>query len=99
MKSRCSGVDYRVESILSFTVPVMASGGRYCVDLSTVDDVIAEGNEQFQLTFDSITPARSATEGNPAVLCVDIDDDDDGIKHIAVNCLTCLSIIIYYYVL
>ena len=64
---------------------MMASGGRYCVDLSTVDDVIAEGTEQFQLSFDSITPAGSATEGNPAVLCVDIDDDDDGMKHSTVR--------------
>ena len=65
-----------MESTLSFNVPVMASGGRYCVDLNTVDDSIAEGTEQFQLTFDSITPAGSATEGNPAVLCVDIYDNN-----------------------
>ena len=75
LKSHCSGVDYTVESTLSFNVPVMASGGRYCIDLSTVDDNIAEGTEQFQLTFDSITPAGSATEGDPAVLCVDVGDN------------------------
>ena len=77
LKSRCSGVDYTVDSSLSFNVPVMASGGRYCIDLSTVDDNIAEGNEQFQLAFDS---TGSANEGNPAVLCVDIADYDDGMK-------------------
>ena len=82
-ESRCSGVDYTVESSLSFPIPIMASGGRYCVDLSTVDDVMAEGAEQFQLTFDSITPAGSATEGNPAVLCVLIEDD--GMKYSTVK--------------
>ena len=80
LKSHCLGDDYTVDSTLSFNVPVMASGGRYCIDLSTVDDSIAEGTEQFHLSFDFITPAGSATEGNPAVLCVDIDDDDDGMN-------------------
>ena len=77
LKSHCPGVDYTVDSTLSFNVPVMASGGRYCIDLSTVDDSIAEGTEQFQLTFDS---TGSANEGNPHTLCVDIEDNDDGMK-------------------
>ena len=54
----------------------MASGGRYCVDVSTVEDNIAEGTEQFELSFSSITPAGSATIGVPETVCVDITDTD-----------------------
>ena len=71
-----AGFDYTVDSSLSFNVPIMTSGGRYCIDLITVDDNIHEGTEQFQLTFTSITPAGSATVGNPGILCVNIRDDD-----------------------
>ena len=54
----------------------MASGGRYCVDVSTVEDNIAEGTEQFQLSFASVNPAGFAVFGDPEVVCVDISDTD-----------------------
>ena len=54
----------------------MASGGRYCVDVSTVEDNIAEGTEQFQLSFASVNPTGSAVIGDPEVVCVNIIDND-----------------------
>ena len=65
-----------MDSSLSFNIPVMASGGRYCVDLSTVDDNIAEGTEQFQLSFASVNPDGSAVIGDPEAVCVNIIDND-----------------------
>ena len=62
-----------MDSSLSFNIPVATSGGRYCIDLSTVDDSIDEGTEQFQLSFSSV---GSATVGNPDTLCIDISDND-----------------------
>ena len=82
-----------MESTLSFNVPVMASGGRYCIDLNTVDDSITERTERFRLFFDSITPAGSATEGDPAVLCVDIDDNDSKIYKTERDYTICSSIV------
>ena len=68
-------VDYTVESPLTITVPVAQSGDRFCIDLSTVDDLLAEGTEQFELFFENL-PSDSATVGDPATLCVNIGDDD-----------------------
>ena len=69
------GDDYTAESPLTFTVPVMQSGDRFCIDLSTVDDVIGEDTEQFELFFKNL-PSVSATVGDPGTLCVNIGDND-----------------------
>ena len=62
-------------SNLDITVPAMASGGRFCVDLSIVDDTKDEGPEQFVLYFPDL-PNESTTVGVPEELCVTIDDND-----------------------
>ena len=54
----------------------MESGERFCVDVNTMDDTLAEGREQFELFFDVIDPASSATRGEPQVVCVNIEDND-----------------------
>ena len=54
----------------------MESGERFCVDVNTIDDTLAEGREQFELFFDVIDPTGSATRGEPQVVCVNIEDND-----------------------
>ena len=54
----------------------MESGERFCVDVNTMDDTLAEGREQFELFFDAIDPTGSATRGEPQVVCVNIEDND-----------------------
>ena len=54
----------------------MASGEHFCVDVSTVDDLIAEGREQFELYFEPITPSGSANVGDPDTVCINIEDND-----------------------
>ena len=53
-----------------------ASGERFCVDVSAVDDSIAEGTEQFELYFEPITPSGSANVVAPETVCVNIEDND-----------------------
>ena len=67
--------DYTVESPLTFTVPVSQSGGRFCIDLSTIDDTKLEGTEQFELYFANL-PSDFATVAAPRFVCVNIGDDD-----------------------
>ena len=69
------GDDYTVESSLTITVPVAQSGDQFCIDLSTANDLLAEGTEQFELFFENL-PSDSATVGDPATLCVNIGDND-----------------------
>ena len=71
-----AGQDYTIGSLLSFNFDLMTSGERFCVDVSTFDDTLAEGTEQFELSFTSISPSDFATEGDPAVVCIDIQDND-----------------------
>jgi hypothetical protein len=51
------------------------TGERFCIDISTVQDTIGEGTEQFELYFENL-PSASARDGDPSVLCVNIEDDD-----------------------
>ena len=57
-------------------MPVSSSGGGFCVNVNTVDDVEDELDEQFELYFETISPDGSATEGSPSVVCVTIQDTD-----------------------
>ena len=77
-------MDYSVDSTLDFTV-AGGAGEEFCVDLSTMDDTLAEPTEQFELYFEPINPAGSATVGNPATVCVNIEDND-GMQAIAFLC-------------
>ena len=53
----------------------MPSGGQFCVDLSIVDDTKDEGVEQLELYFTNL-PSESANAGDPASVCVNIEDND-----------------------
>ena len=46
-----------------------------CIDINTIDDVIGEGTEQFELYFENL-PCTSAVDRDPNVLCVNIVDND-----------------------
>ena len=50
-------------------------GEQFCIDISTIQDEIGEGTEQFELFFTNL-PSASARDGDPNVLCVNIEDDD-----------------------
>ena len=51
------------------------NGEQFCIDISTTDDDIGEGTEQFELYFENL-PSASALDGDPNVLCVNILDND-----------------------
>ena len=59
---------------LSVTFSSM-DGERFCIDISTIQDTIDEGTEQFELYFENL-PSAFANVGNPNISCVDIEDDD-----------------------
>ena len=61
---------------MTFNFASMATGERHCIDFSISDDMLAEGTEQFELSFSSVTPSGHATEGDPSVVCINIQDDD-----------------------
>ena len=71
-----AGDDYTVDSPLMFNIASMTSGERLCVDVSTFDDTLAEGTEQFELSFSSIDPSSFANIGDPASVCVNISDNE-----------------------
>ena len=80
------GTDYTIDS--SLTVPIAASnsGGRYCLDVSTIQDNIAEGTEQFELYFENL-PSEFATAGMRDTVCVSIVDDEGISTHAQCGCL------------
>ena len=59
---------------LSVTFSSM-NGEQFCIDISTIQDTIGEGTEQFELYFENL-PSAFANAGDPDVLCVNIEDDD-----------------------
>ena len=59
---------------LSITFSSM-NGEQFCIDISTTDDDISEGTEQFELYLENL-PSASALDGDPNVLCVNILDND-----------------------
>ena len=73
--SYCAAEDYTIVNSLTFTVPASSSGGRFCVNISTIDDTKAEGTEQFELYFENV-PSATTTLGTPGTACVNIDDND-----------------------
>ena len=72
----------------------MAFGERFCVDVSTVDDSIAESREQFELYFEPITPSGSATVGNPGTVCVNIENNESMIVALPLPSIQCYTIIL-----
>ena len=70
-----SDVDYSLPApSLSVTFSSM-TGQQFCIDISTIEDEIGEGTEQFELYFENL-PSASARAGDPNVLCVNILDND-----------------------
>ena len=59
---------------LSVTFSSM-NGERFCIDISTIQDTIGEGTEQFELYFENL-PSAFANTDDPDVLCINIEDDD-----------------------
>ena len=59
---------------LSVTFSSM-NGERFCIDISAIEDTIGEDTEQFELYFENL-PSAFANDGDPNVLCVNIEDDD-----------------------
>ena len=59
---------------LSVTFSSM-NGDQFCIDISTIQDAIGEGTEQFELYFENL-PSAFANDGDPNVLCINIEDDD-----------------------
>ena len=51
------------------------NGEQFCIDISTTDDDIGEGTEQFELYFENL-PSEFARDGDPNVLCVNILDNE-----------------------
>ena len=77
-----------IMSPLNFTIPVMESGGRFCLVLRIIDDLLVEELEQFELYFQNL-PSDFATVGDPATLCITINSEDDEgiyIQHLGYNC-------------
>ena len=60
---------------LSFEIPASNSGESACVDVSTIEDNIAENTEQFELVFENL-PSNFAAVGMPDTVCVSIVDDE-----------------------
>ena len=56
-------------------MPASSSGGRFCVNISTIDDMKVEGTEQFELYFENV-PSATTTLGTPGTACVNIGDND-----------------------
>ena len=59
---------------LSVTFSSMNSE-QFCIDISTNDDDLGEGTEQFELYFENL-PSEFARDGDPNVLCVNILDNE-----------------------
>ena len=79
--------DYTIDLSMTFNFASMTGGERHCIDFTTSDDMLAEGTEQFELRFMSITPSDRATEGDPSVVIINIQDDDSECKSVlAVMC-------------
>ena len=51
------------------------NGEQFCIDISTTDDDIGEGTEQFELYFENL-PSEFARDGDPNILCVNILDNE-----------------------
>ena len=78
--------DYSIDgSSLTVSIPATNSGGQYCVDVSTIEDNIAENTEQFELYFDNL-PSAFATAGGRDTVCVNIVDDE-GMFEIECGCM------------
>ena len=70
------GDDYSLPpASLSVTFSSPMGNEQFCIDISTVQDTIGEGTEQFELYFENL-PSASARDGDPNILCVNIQDDD-----------------------
>ena len=67
--------DYTIVDSLTFTVPASSSGGRFCVNVSTIDDMKVEGTEQFELFFENV-PSTTTTLGTPGSICINIEDNE-----------------------
>ena len=67
-------MDYSILTGLDFAIQP-GSVRRHCIGLSTLQDTIGEGMEQFEFFFENL-PNESAGVGNPATTCVNIIDDD-----------------------
>ena len=65
---------------LSVTFSSM-TGDQFCIDISTIQDAIGEGTEQFELYFENL-PSAFANDGDPNILCVNIEDDDDELLNV-----------------
>ena len=85
---------------LTFTVPASSSGGRFCVNVSTIDDMKVEGTEQFELFFENV-PSATTTLGNPGSVCVNIADNDGKNRfiHSYLDCETPTNISIFFFIL
>ena len=68
-------IDYSIGSSLTIPIPGTNSGGQYCVDISTIEDNIAENTEQFELIFTNL-PSDYVTAGMHDTACVNIVDDE-----------------------
>lgn len=69
------GTDYSIDSSLTVPIAAASSGDRYCIDVSTIEDNLSEGTEQFELYFDNL-PSDFATAGTRDTVCVSILDDE-----------------------
>ena len=68
-------VDYSLPA-QSLSVTFSSVGGeQFCIDVSTIQDTLGEGTEQFELYFENL-PSAFARDGDPNVLCINIGDDD-----------------------
>ena len=54
---------------------------QFCIDISTNDDDLGEGTEQFELYFENL-PSEFARDGDPNVLCVNILGNDGELIYI-----------------
>ena len=61
---------------LTFGSGITSNGDSQCIEVTVTDDDIFEGDQQFTVTIDSVSPSSVASIGSPNSLTVTIEDNN-----------------------
>ena len=61
---------------LTFGSGNASNGDSQCIEVTVTDDDIFEGDQQFAVTIDSVSPSSVASIGSPNSLTVTIEDNN-----------------------
>ena len=61
---------------LTFGSGNTSNGDSQCIEVTVTDDDIFEGDQQFTVTIDSVSPSSVASIGSPNSLTVTIQDNN-----------------------